>query len=293
MKTTHVFTLSALLGVQLVSTALADDQPPAQPSFKDAREKASYAIGLNIGNNLKRAHLDIDLNAMMSAIKETQTGAEPKLTPQQASEAINAYQQEMRKEMLGKNEKAGEAFLAANKTKEGVKVIPVTLPDGKTAELQYKVITEGTGATPTPNDTVKVNYRGTLIEGTEFDSSYKRGQPAQFPVTGVIRGWTEALEHMKAGSKWQLFIPAELAYGERGSGAIEPGSTLIFDVELLEVEAPKAAAQPQPQPAATSDIIRVPSAEEMKHGAKPEVIKAQDVQKLMTNGTNAAGAAKK
>ena len=293
MKTKYVFTLSALLGAQLVSVALADDQPAAEPTFKDSKEKASYAIGLNIGSNLKRAHLDIDLDTMMKAIKDTQSGVEPKLTPQQAGEAINAYQQEARKMAAEKNEKAGEAFLAANKNKEGVKILSATTPDGKASELQYKIITEGTGATPTSTDTVKVNYRGTLIDGTEFDSSYKRGQPAQFPVTGVIRGWTEALQHMKVGSKWQLFIPANLAYAERGSGAIEPGSTLIFEVELLEIEAPKAAAEPQPQPAATSDIIRVPSAEEMKKGAKPEVIKAADVQKLMTNGTNAGSAAKK
>jgi hypothetical protein len=157
------------------------------------------------------------------------------------------------------------------------------LQNGTTAELQYKVITEGTGAIPKSNDTVTVNYRGTLINGKEFDSSAKHGaQPSKFQVGRVVRGWTEALQMMKAGSKWEIYLPSTLAYEDRGAGPnIEPGSTLIFEMELLSAETP--APPPPPQPL-TSDIIRVPSAEELKKGAKIEVIKPEDLEKL----TNAA-----
>jgi FKBP-type peptidyl-prolyl cis-trans isomerase len=162
--------------------------------------------------------------------------------------------------------------MATNKNNSGV----VTLPDG----LQYKVITNGTGAMPVSTDIVTVNYRGTLLDGTEFDSSFKRGQPARFPVNGVIPGWTEALLKMKVGSRWQLFLPPELAYGEQGPPGIPPNAVLIFDVELLSTQNP-----PPPPPATssnqplTSDIIKVPSAEELKKGAKIEVIKAEDLKK--------------
>ncbi|HWQ91484.1 MAG TPA: FKBP-type peptidyl-prolyl cis-trans isomerase, partial [Clostridia bacterium] len=152
------------------------------------------------------------------------------------------------------------------------------------AEFQYKVITPGTGPTPGSNDTVTVNYRGTLIDGKEFDSSAKRGQPAKFQANRVIRGWAEALQMMPAGSKWELYIPAPLAYGEFGSGPlIKPGATLIFEVELLSTEAPKPPAPPQPL---TSDIIKVPSAEEMKKGAKVEVLKPEDVERELKAATN-------
>ena len=193
------------------------------------------------------------------------------------SKEMSAKREEERQAKAQKNRKEGEEFLAANKSKEGVKTHTVNLPNGKTAELQYKVLTEGTGSMPKSNDVVTVNYKGTLINGTEFDSSAKHGKPAQFPVTGVIKGWTEALMMMKTGSKWQLFLPAPLAYDDRGSGPlIEPGSTLIFEVELLsaEAQAPPPAAQPL-----TSDIIKVPSADEIKKGAKIEVIKPEDVDK--------------
>ncbi len=159
--------------------------------------------------------------------------------------------------------------------------------------MQYKVITEGTGATPKSNDVVLVNYHGRLINGKEFDSSTKRGdKPAKFPVGRVVRGWTEALQMMKVGSKWEIYIPPSLAYGDRGSGPIiEPGSTLVFDMELVGIETPPAPAAPAARatpaaPAAplTSDVIKVPSAEELKKGAKIEVIKAEDLEKM----TNAA-----
>ncbi|MGH7979297.1 MAG: FKBP-type peptidyl-prolyl cis-trans isomerase, partial [Limisphaerales bacterium] len=168
------------------------------------------------------------------------------------------------------NQKQGEAFLAHNKTQPGV----VTLPDG----LQYKVIKKGTGPTPTPNDMVTVNYQGTLVNGTEFDSSFKRGRPAEFPVTGVIRGWTEALEKMQVGSEWEIYVPSTLAYGPEGHPPIiQPDETLIFKVDLLDIKSRPAPPKVQPL---TSDIIKVPSAEEMKKGAKIETIKASDLQKL-------------
>ncbi|MEO8429807.1 MAG: FKBP-type peptidyl-prolyl cis-trans isomerase, partial [Verrucomicrobiota bacterium] len=158
----------------------------------------------------------------------------------------------------------GEAFLKQNATKEGVK----TTPSG----LQYKVLKEGAGKTPKATDTVEVNYRGTLIDGTEFDSSYKRGQPYTTSVMGVVKGWTEALQMMKVGSKWQLFIPSELAYGPRPGGRdIGPNAVLVFEVELLEIKPPTPPPGAQP---VTSDIIKVPSAEELKKGAKIEVIKS-------------------
>jgi FKBP-type peptidyl-prolyl cis-trans isomerase len=166
------------------------------------------------------------------------------------SKVYMAWQQKMRAKMAAKQKKeaaenlaAGTAFLEANKKKEGVKV----LPDG----LQYKIIKEGTGPTPTADDKVKTNYRGTLIDGTEFDSSYKRNRPAEFNVKGVIKGWTEALELMKVGAKWELFIPPNLAYGERGRPGIPPNSTLIFEIELLDIVKPTQAAKPAPAPKPT------------------------------------------
>jgi len=261
-----------------------------QPSFKDDKEKASYAIGLFFGNQIKGGNMDVDPDVIMSAIKDVLAGHDMKLTQQQAREAITTYQKAAQAKLAEKNRAEGEAFLATNKSKEGVQILPVNLPDGTTSELQYKVITDGTGTMPGINDIVKVNYRGTLINGTEFDSSAKHGgQPAQFPVNHVIKGWTEALQKMKVGSKWQLFIPSNLAYGDRGSQGIEPASTLIFEVELLDAQAPPPPAEPPPPPKPlTSDIIRVPSADEMKAGAKIEVIKASDLEK-----TNAASAGKK
>jgi FKBP-type peptidyl-prolyl cis-trans isomerase FklB len=259
---------------------------PAAPKLSPAEQKQhmSYAIGMNIGNSMKRGGVELDVEAMAGAIKDVLAGSALKLTDQQAQDAMKSYQmearskhEEMQKQAAEKNKKDGEAFLAENKKKPGVKTHPVTLAEGTTAELQYKVITEGTGAMPKSNDTVTVNYRGTLVNGKEFDSSAKRGQPAKFQVTRVVRGWTEALQMMKAGSKWELYLPSVLAYGDGGGPGIEPGSTLIFEVELLGNEAPQPPPPPQPL---TSDIIRVPSAEELKKGAKIEVIKAEDLEKF-------------
>jgi len=244
--------------------------------FKDAREKASYGIGIYFANQVKRSSMDVDVDVLASAIKDVMAGREPRLTDQQAQEAIQAYQKEAQAKAAEKNKKEGEAFLAENKKKPGVKTLTVKLADGTTAEMQYKVITEGTGAIPKSNDIVSVNYRGTLVNGKEFDSSAKRNAPLKRAANQLVRGWTEALQMMKTGSKWELYLPAALAYGERGGQGIEPGATLIFEMELLSFEVPQPPAPPQPL---TSDIIRVPSAEELKAGAKVEVIKAEDLEK--------------
>jgi FKBP-type peptidyl-prolyl cis-trans isomerase FklB len=270
-----------------VGLGLLQSAPGAEEKapFKDQKEKISYGIGMNIGNNLKRSGYDVDVDVLAGAIKDVMGGKELRLNDAQAREALMNYQKELnakreeeRLKVAEKNRKEGEAFLAENKKKEGVKIHTVTLPDGtNTAELQYKVLTEGTGEMPKSNDTVTVNYRGTLIDGKEFDSSAKRGQPSRFQMTQVIKGWTEALKMMKVGSKWQLFVPSQLAYGDRPFGQlIEPGSTLIFELELLKAESPPQLTSPQPL---TSDIIKVPSAEELKKGAKIEVIKPEDVEK--------------
>ncbi len=200
------------------------------------KDKQSYAIGVNIGQSLKHDGLDVDPNIVAQGLKDAMTGAKSQLSDAEAQEAMTKLRTELiarkNEEMqrLGEaNKKAGEQFLAANKTKEGV----VTLPSG----LQYKILKEGTGPKPTASDSVVCDYRGTLIDGTEFDSSYKRGQPETIGVTQVIKGWTEALQLMPVGSKWQLYIPSDLAYGAKGAGnAIGPNSTLIFDVDLLSIK---------------------------------------------------------
>jgi len=213
------------------------------------KQKASYAIGMNIGKNLKRDSVDIDPAVVSRGLKDALAGGKLLLTDDEAKAALTALQMEVRmkeeaktKALTLENKKTGEAFLAANKTKEGV----VTLPSG----LQYKIITAGTGPKPTADDTVLCHYRGTLVDNTEFDSSYKRKEPLKIPVGGVIKGWTEAIQLMPVGSKWQLFIPSDLAYGERGApgSPIGPNSTLIFEVELISIE-PKTASKEQPKEA--------------------------------------------
>jgi len=206
-------------------------------TLKTQKEKASYALGLNIGRDLRRKGVVPSLDPALTArgLKDSLAGTKPLLTDdeqkaalQQLQTEVMAKQQAMAHEASAANRKEGDEFLAANKSKEGV----VTLPSG----LQYKILKEGTGPKPTANDTVSCNYRGTLINGKEFDSSAKTGKPVSFPVSGVIKGWTEALQLMPVGSKWQLFIPADLAYGDRGAGPdIGPGATLIFEVELLSI----------------------------------------------------------
>ncbi|MGE5252468.1 MAG: FKBP-type peptidyl-prolyl cis-trans isomerase [Planctomycetaceae bacterium] len=210
-----------------------------KPALKDQKEKISYIIGRDIGAKLKEQSVDIDPDILARGIKDGLSGARPLLSGPEAREVMTAFEKELRakqetarKAAGEKNKKEGEAFLAENKKKEGVK----TLPSG----LQYKVIRPGTGKKPKATDTVTTHYKGTLIDGTEFDSSYKRGKPATFAVNGVIPGWTEALQLMEEGAKWQLFIPPNLAYGERGAGqVIGPQATLIFEVELISIQEKK------------------------------------------------------
>ena len=218
--------------------------PAAPLALTTQKEKFSYALGMNLGTTLHKQAVPVDPNILARGLKDALAGGKTALTEDQARATLMEVQTEMRKkqeeqmQIAGEaGKKEGDAFLAANKTKEGV----VTLPSG----LQYKVLTQGTGPKPTPSDSVVCNYRGTLINGTEFDSSYKRGEPATFPVTGVIKGWTEALQLMPVGSKWQLFVPSDMAYGERSPAPqIGPSSTLIFEVELLSIQ-PKSA-EPAP-----------------------------------------------
>jgi FKBP-type peptidyl-prolyl cis-trans isomerase FklB len=209
----------------------------AGAELKDLKQQASYSFGLRIGRNMKSQSVDLDPDLLTRGIKDGLSGGRALLSDEQMDQALQAFQKELMtkqaelaKTQAEKNQKEGATFLAQNKTQQGVR----TLPSG----LQYKVLKAGTGKTPKDTDMVTANYRGTLIDGTEFDSSYKRGEPAQFPVNRVIAGWTEALKMMKVGDKWQLFIPAELAYGAnpRAGGPIGPNATLIFEIELLDVQ---------------------------------------------------------
>src|SRR2546428_12719221 len=226
--------LMTLLGAGAALSLAAADSPPP---FKDTKEKASYSIGVSIGKNFKAQGADLNLEIVLQGMKDAVEGKKTLMTDQEIQETmmsfsaqVRAKAQEKQKEAGQKNRKEGEAFLAENQKKEGVK----TTPSG----LQYKVITMGTGPKPTTNDTVVTHYRGTLIDGTEFDSSYKRGEPATFPVTGVIKGWTEALQLMPVGSKWQLVIPSNLAYGQNGppGSPIGSNSTLNFEIEVTSIK---------------------------------------------------------
>jgi len=205
-------------------------------TLKTQKEKASYSLGQNIGRDLRRKGLTTSVDPALTArgLKDFLAGSKALLTDDEQKAAL----QQLVTEVMGKQQaqareagaparKEGDAFLTANKSKEGV----VTLPSG----LQYKILTAGTGPKPTASDTVTCDYRGTLLNGKEFDSSYKRGHPESFQVGRVIPGWTEALQLMPVGSKWQLFIPSDLAYGDRGNGDIGPGETLIFEVELHSI----------------------------------------------------------
>ena len=241
MKKSPIFFAAVLLA----STGFAQQTT----LLKDDKDKVSYSIGLDIGTTFKKQSMDINTDVLMAGIKDALSGAKPLLNEDQVKETMSAFSKSMvekqtaaSKEAAAKNTAAGEKFLAENKSKEGVKATP--------SGLQYKVLREGSGAPPKETDTVVTQYRGTLINGTEFDSSYKRNEPTTFPVNRVIKGWTEALLMMKPGAKYQLFIPANLAYGERGAGQdIGPNETLIFEIELLSVKPGEAKPDVTPGPA--------------------------------------------
>jgi FKBP-type peptidyl-prolyl cis-trans isomerase len=261
------FRITVFVALACVATGFAQQTPPAKPStaappkaqqgtgtatkrppgarpaplvLKTPKDKVSYAMGMNFGTGLRKQSIDIDPAILARGLRDAFSSGKTLLTEEQARAVLTQLQTDMRKkqqdlaQVAGEaNRKQGVAFLEANKANAGV----VTLPSG----LQYKILQEGTGPKPALTDTVVCNYRGTLLDGTEFDSSYKRGQPATFPVNGVIKGWTEALQLMPAGSKWQIFVPADLAYGNTGAGGqIGPGATLIFEVELVSIQ-PKAS----------------------------------------------------
>jgi FKBP-type peptidyl-prolyl cis-trans isomerase len=218
--------------------------------LRTQKDKVSYALGMSmgkdLGSKLKQGSVEVDQAILLRGVKDALSGSKLLLTDDEVKAVFTQLNADVRKRLEEKariagdaNKKEGDEFLAANKAKDGV----VTLPSG----LQYKILTEGTGAKPAPTDSVTCNYRGTLISGIEFDSSYKRGQPTTFQVNGVIKGWTEALQLMPVGSKWQLFIPGELAYGERGpSPQIGPNSTLIFEVERLSIQSKDKPQTPAP-----------------------------------------------
>jgi FKBP-type peptidyl-prolyl cis-trans isomerase FklB len=246
--------------------------------LSDTKSRVSYAVGMMTGERWKQQGIELNDGLYIRGLQDGEAGTNMLMTEQEMAAALSQYQQtlfakqqKMRAELGEKNKVEGEAFLATNKNNPGV----VTLPDG----LQYTILTDGNGEIPGLGDTVTVNFRGTFIDGKEFDSSARTGHPAQLRVGGLIRGWSEALTHMKAGSKWRLFIPADLAYGERGSRTIPPDATLIFEIELLSIDHPKPV---------TSNIIKVPSADELKNGAKIEIINPEDAEKLQNQATNAA-----
>ncbi|CAH0991862.1 FKBP-type 22 kDa peptidyl-prolyl cis-trans isomerase [Sinobacterium norvegicum] len=213
----------------------------AAPSFESSTSQASYGMGLRVGQQVNETSMPFDSDSFVAGLNDGIEGAEAQVTQEQIIAAMQQLSAEMEQKMVAEQQAAGEtnlaasaAFLAENATKEGV----VTTDSG----LQYKVISAGEGETPAADSVVEVHYRGTLIDGTEFDSSYSRNQTAQFPVNAVIGGWTEALQLMPVGSKWELYIPSELAYGPAGSPPIGPNAALIFEVELIAIEATDQAA---------------------------------------------------
>jgi FKBP-type peptidyl-prolyl cis-trans isomerase FklB len=248
----------------------ADEKPAAQ--FKDNRDKVSYSLGVNIGNSMKMQGADVDIEQVAAGMRDM-LGGKAKLTEAEVRETLMAWQQDLRAKRMEKqkvegeaNRKAGEEWLANNAKKPGVK----TMPSG----LQYKVLVAGKGAKPQPSDTISAHYKGTLTDGTEFDSSYSRGQPLSIPVLGVIAGWQEALTNMSVGDKWELYIPGNLAYGERGSPPkIGSHATLVFEMELLGIETPKEGGA-----TAAPGFQSLPqSLPQQRPGAVPQ-IKVQPVQ---------------
>ncbi len=248
----------------------ANATPPAMPD----KDRLSYAIGFNIGSSLKRDHVDVDPDTLATAIKDVLAGGATRLNESETSQVMRQLQAAMQakkmaeqQKQMAENKVKGEEFMATNGKAPGV----ITLTNG----LEYKVLTEGSGPMPTPADSVIVSYKGSLIDGTVFD----KNEHFTTPVTGrTIKGWSEILPMMKTGSKWQVAIPPELAYGPRSQRNIGPDSVLVFEMELLSITNTSLAAPPPPRPTApttpvvSGQIIKVPSAEELKNGAKIEVI---------------------
>lgn len=249
---------------QPATAAKAPAKTPAKsaaPPLTTRKDKFSYALGMNfgkgLGERLKAQSVEFDPSLVAQGMKDALAGSTLRLTDEEAHAVLNEVQtelqksaQEKAKQEADKNKTEGEAFLAANKTKEGV----VTLPDG----LQYKILTAGTGPKPAATDKVVCNYKGTFVNGTEFDNSYKRGEPLTIDVTGVIKGWTEAIQLMPVGSKWQLFIPPDLAYGAGGRPGMPPNETLIFEVELISIQEKKPEAK-APDAAQPSEPATAPA----------------------------------
>lgn len=228
----RVMQFTVFLGILFASTVAFAAETPM---LKTQQDKVSYGLGVDMARNFTRLGMEFDTDLLVKGFRDVLAGGQLLMTEEDLRTTLVAYQNELREKHAQKmklaaeiNKKEGEAFLAANKTKEGV----VTLPSG----LQYKILKAGNGKRPTDSDSVEVRYRGTFINGTEFDSTERTGRPLTIKVTGVIPGWIEALKLMPVGSKWQLFIPSELAYGSRGSNQIGPNATLLFDVELLAIK---------------------------------------------------------
>ena len=244
MKKIHILLFSLMLvlsGACGKATGESAAKPLTKEDLNTQKSKVSYAIGLDIGQNFKTRALDVDLEILIQGLRDSQKTDKPLLTTEEIQKVMTQFQQDMMKveqeKRMGQaqgNKAKEEAFLKENAKKPGMK--------STASGLQYLVISTGSGPLPKLTDTVKVHYRGTLLDGTEFDSSYKRNQPAVFPLNGVIKGWTEALQLMNVGSKWQIFLPSSLAYGEQGAGqVIGPNATLIFEVELVGIEKTEAA----------------------------------------------------
>ena len=270
--------MKKLLLVCSLLAAVACVQADVQKEDLDTdAKKVGYIIGQSNGLSMLQQYVEIDPDAFFNGFKEGYAGKTNVVSEEEVREIMTKFQAELRAkaelkraELAEKNLKEGEKFLEENKKKEGVK----TTESG----LEYKVLKEGEGDHPAADDTVTVHYRGTTLDGKEFDSSYKREQPSTFPLKGVIKGWTEGMQLMKPGAKFEFYIPANLAYGERGNRGIEPNSTLIFEVELISFSKPKAPEPVNGQKQVTSDIIKVPSKAEMEKGAKPEIIKKETLK---------------
>jgi FKBP-type peptidyl-prolyl cis-trans isomerase FklB len=293
--------LAGMSAATLSWTASAMDPKAFQretPAFSNEVDKASYSIGMFIGENFKTTGMEINPDTLLQAIRDVTEDAPTRLTLSEAQRTIQSYQQASVKKMAErtaqiaeKNRMAEEAFFAENLRKPGVKTIDVVMPGIRTNQMQYLVLAEGSGESPKNTDIVTVNFRGTLLNGKEFENSSTFGTQPKSPLARLGRGWTEALTRMKTGDKWKVFMPSDLVNSDRSRAGVPPGSMLIYEIELVSFESPKAAMMPSGPPL-TSDIVKVPSAEERKKGAQPEIIKAEDVARHIEAARKAAEANK-